>query len=130
MASPAEIAIEKFIRAWSEPDGAVRAALLEECFAEHGRMVTGAREIRGRAALAADMARFHATGQLARIRLTSAIEVRGATFRYRGAAELRDGTIAEAFDAGELDDTGKIALVLTFAGPLPELEVPRVFGAG
>lgn len=130
MASPAEAVVEKFIRAWSERDAAVRVALLEECFAENGRMVTGGREIRGRAALAADMARFHATGQLARIRLTSAIEVRGTTFRYRGAAELRDGTSAEAFDAGELDETGKISLVLTFAGPLAELEVPRVFGAG
>ncbi len=129
MASAGEVAIEKFIRAWSEPDASMRDALLEECFAENGRMVTGNREIRGRAALAADMARFHATGQLARILLTSAIEVRGSTFRYRGAAELRDGTSAEAFDAGELDETGKIALVLTFAGPLSELEVPRVFGA-
>jgi hypothetical protein len=124
MASAAEAAVEKYIQAWAEPDAAVRAGLLEACFAEDGRMVTANREVRGRAALAADIARFHATAQLVRIRLLSEIDVRGNIFRYRGAADLRDGTSPEAFDAGELDETGRISLVLTFAGPLREREVP------
>jgi hypothetical protein len=99
--------------------------MLEACFAEDGRMVTRSREIRGRAGLAEEMARFLADPRLLRIRVTSAIDARGTTFRFRGIAEFRDGTTIEAFDAGEVDATGRISLLLTFAGPLGELDEPR-----
>jgi hypothetical protein len=120
MPSPVEIAAETYIRAWSEPDPAVRATMLEACFAEDGRMVTRSREIRGRAALAEEITRLRADPRFLRIRLTSAIDARGTTFRFRGVAEFRDGTSGEAFDAGEIDATGRISLLLTFAGPLGE----------
>ncbi len=120
MPSAAEIAVETFIGAWCESDPAKRVAMIETCFAADGRMVTHGREIRGRAALAEEMTRVRADPQLLSIRLASAIDARGTTFRYRGVAELRDGTSAEAFDAGELDANGQISLVLTFAGPLGE----------
>jgi hypothetical protein len=122
MPSPVQSAVETYIRAWSEHDPAVRATMLEACFAEDGRMVTRSREIRGRAGLAAEMARLLADPRLLRVRVTSAIDAHGTTFRFRGVAEFRDGTIAEAFDAGEIDATGRISLVLTFAGPLGELD--------
>jgi hypothetical protein len=125
MPSPVEIAVDTYIRAWSERDSVVRAKMLEACFAEDGRMVTRSREIRGRAGLANEMARFLADPRLLRVRVTSAIDARGTTFRFRGVAEFRDGTTAEAFDAGEIDATGRISLLLTFAGPLGELDEPR-----
>jgi len=99
--------------------------MIDACFAEDGRMVTRSREIRGRAALAQEMARILADPQLAHIRVASAIDARGTTFRFRGIAEFRDGTIAEAFDAGEIDATGRISLLLTFAGPLGEADAVR-----
>ena len=95
--------------------------MIEACFAEDGRIVTRSREIRGRAALADAMASFLADPQFLRIRVTSAIDARGTTFRFRGVAERSDGTSPEAFDAGEIDATGRIKLLLTFAGPLGEL---------
>jgi hypothetical protein len=94
--------------------------MVEACFAEDGRMVKRSGEIRGRAALAAEMARVRADPNLLRIRLISAIDARGTTFRYRGAADCRDGTCLEAFDAGEVDADGQICLLLTFAGPLAD----------
>src|SRR4051795_6275144 len=118
MPTPVEVAVDTYIRAWSEPDPAVRATMIEACFAADGRIVTRSREIRGRAALADEIARFLADPQWLRIRLTSAIDAAGTTFRFRGVAERRDGTSAEAFDAGEVDATGRIKLLLTFAGPL------------
>jgi hypothetical protein len=118
MPSPVEIAVDTYIRAWSERDPAVRATMLEACFAENGRMVTRSREIRGRDGLAEEMVRFLADPRLARIRVTSAIDARGTTFRFHGVAEFRDGTTFESFDAGEIDATGRISLILTFAGPL------------
>lgn len=116
------MAVETYVRAVSEPDVAVRAKLMEACFAENVRMVTRSREIRGRAELTADLNRFLADPRVLRVRLVSAIDARGTTFRYRAVADFRDGTTAESFDAGEIDETGKISLILTFSGPLGDAE--------
>jgi hypothetical protein len=85
-------------------------------------MVTPSREIRGRAALVAMLTRFLEDAQLLRVRVISAVDARGTTFRYRAVAEMRDGTSAEAFDAGEIDASGQISLILTFAGPLADAD--------
>jgi hypothetical protein len=120
MPSPVEMAVDTYIKAWSERDPAVRATMIEACFAADGRIVMRGREIRGRAALADAMVNFLADPQLLRIRVSSAIDARGTTFRFRVVTERRDGTSAESFDAGEIDATGRISLLLTFAGPLGE----------
>jgi hypothetical protein len=122
MASPVEIAVETYVRAVSEPDPEVRAKMMEACFAENARMVTRSREIRGRAQLTEELNRFLADPRVLRIRLVSAIDARGTTFRYRAVADFRDGTSAESFDAGEIDETGHISLILTFSGPLGDAE--------
>ncbi|MEP7124935.1 MAG: hypothetical protein ABJE95_28660 [Byssovorax sp.] len=120
MPNALEITVTTYIRAWSERDPAVRAAMIEACFAEGGRLVTRSREIRGRAALSEAIEGFLADPTVRAIRLASAIDASGTTFRFRGVAELHDGTCLEAFDAGEIDADGRIALLLTFAGPLAE----------
>jgi hypothetical protein len=120
MPSPVEVAVDTFICAASERDPAARARLIDACFAAEGRIVTRSREIRGRAAIVAELARAHADPLFLRIRLTSAIDAQGTTFRYRAAADRRDGTSPEHFDAGEIDGAGQISLILTFAGALGE----------
>jgi hypothetical protein len=118
MPSPVEIAVDTYVRAACETDPVARGALLEACFAADGRMVTRSGEIRGRQALADSFTRFHANPQLLRIRVISAIDAQGTTFRYRAVAEFRDGTVLESFDAGQIDADGRISLLLVFAGPL------------
>jgi hypothetical protein len=120
MPSAVEVAVDTYIRAASERDPAVRARLIEACFAPEGRIVTRSREIRGRAAITSELARAHADPLFLRIRLTSTIDALGTTFRYRAAADRRDGTSPEHFDAGEIDGAGQICLILTFAGVLGE----------
>lgn len=120
MPSPVEVAVETYIRASCERDPRVRAELLATCFAENGRMVTQSREICGRAAVAEMLDRFLASPDVVRIRVTSAVEARGTTFRYRAVADMKDGRSLEAFDAGEIDEEGRIRLILTFAGALRE----------
>jgi hypothetical protein len=115
-------AVDTYIRAWSEPDPAVRRAMVEQCFAPAGRIVTRSREIRGRDELADEMTRTRADPRLLRIRVISAIDANGTTFRFRAVAELQDGTMLEAFDAGEIDEDGQISTILTFAGPLGDPE--------
>lgn len=120
MASAVEVAVDTYIRACSERDPAIRARLIEECFAVDGRIVARSREIRGRRALADFLGGFLADPRLLRIRLMSEIDARGTTFRYRAVADFRDGTSAESFDAGEIDARGRISVILTFAGALRE----------
>src|SRR5664279_3456308 len=95
-------------------------------------MVTRSGEIRGRARLTEELNRFLSDPQLLRVRVTSAVDAEGTTFRFRAVADFSNGTSAEAFDAGQIDEDGRIALILTFAGPLSDavdesmLEVEKV----
>ena len=118
MPEPVEPAVATYIRAASERDPALRAQLLEACFAEDGRFLTRSRELRGRAAVAEMLSRFHADLRPFRIRLLSVVDATGSLFRFRSLVENRDGTSDEFFDAGVIDADGKISLLLTFAGPL------------
>src|SRR5437016_3337674 len=113
-------AVDAYISAASEPDPVARAALLEACFAEDGRIVTRNREIRGRAAVADMFATLHADPQFLRIQIVSAIDAQGTTFRFLSAVERRDGQSREFFDAGQVDATGRISLIFTFAGRLSD----------
>ena|SRR5207244_1405355 len=121
MANDVETAVDTYVRAWSEHDPARRAQMIESCFAATGRIVTRSREIRGRVALANEMTRFLEDPQTVGVRVISAIDARGTTFRFRTLVERRDGTKLEAFDAGEIDANGQISVLLTFAGPLGEI---------
>ncbi len=104
--------------------------MLEACFAVDGRLVTRNRDIRGRAALDAEITRFLASEpQFLRIRLTSVLDAHRSTFRVRAVADRRDGTSSpESFDAGEVDADGRISVILTFAGPLADAEPPASLG--
>ncbi|MEO7033016.1 MAG: hypothetical protein ABI548_04185 [Polyangiaceae bacterium] len=123
MPDAVQIALEKYIQAFSERDSVARAALLEACFAVDGRLVTRSREVRGRTALDAEIARTLADPQFLRIRLTSVIDAQRTTFRVRAVVDRCDGsTSPEFFDAGEIDEAGRISVILTFAGPLGDAE--------
>jgi hypothetical protein len=122
MTSAVELAIDTYIRAASERDPTRRAALLEQCFAEDGRLVTSGREIRGREALSKMFERFWSDPETVCVRVTSAIDAGATIFRYRAVTERRDGTSLEVFDAGEINAEGRISLILTFAGPLPDAD--------
>ena len=111
---------KKNIQAAHEPDAAARAKLLEACFAADGRMVTRSTVIRGRAAVDAMIARLHADPNIVGIRMASAVDAVGTTFRFRSFVEMRDGSKTEFFDAGEIDEYGRITTLLVFAGPLAE----------
>ena len=121
MPSPVETAVQTYVRAAGERDPAMRAKLVESCFAEDGRFVTRSAVIRGRAGVDAMIARFWADPQNLGFHLASVIDAVGTTFRYRSIVERRDGTTIEFFDAGEIDADGRIATLLVFAGPLADV---------
>jgi len=118
MPSGVEVAVNTYIRMWTERDPVVRATMLEACFAADGRVVTQHREIRGRTALAAFVTRFLDDPELVGVRVTSAVDAKGTTFRFHSVVERRGGRVLENFDAGQINADGRIALLLTFSGPL------------
>jgi hypothetical protein len=121
MGSAVEVAVDRYIRAWSERDPVARAQLLEACFAIDGRIVQRSGETQGRAALATMIDQFLSDPQWLSVRITSALDAIGTTFRFRAAIERQDGTTLHLFDAGEVDETGRIRLILTFVDPLGEV---------
>jgi hypothetical protein len=119
MLSPVEIAVDTYIRVFSEADPIKRAALVESCFASNGRIVTRSREIRGHAGVLEMAKRFFDDPEVLRLRVV-AIDAQNTTFRFRALTDLRDGRTLEVNDAGEIDSEGRICLLLTFPGPLAE----------
>jgi hypothetical protein len=120
MSNPVRTAVETYIRAVCHSDRKARVALFEACLADDVRMVTRSKEILGRARLTEELNRFLSDPQLLRVRVTSAVDAEGTTFRFRAVADFHNGTSAEAFDAGQIGADGRIVLILTFAGPLRE----------
>jgi hypothetical protein len=119
MSNPIEVAARTYAATWSEPDPEARARMLEACFAVDGRIAAAGGGIHGRAAPAIDA--FLADPRRRTTRVTSAIDVQGRLFRFRAVIEAADGTpVLEVHDAGEVDAEGRIALILTYNGPLPE----------
>ena len=118
MSSLVERAVETYVAIPNERDPAGRIALIDACWAEDGRLVAhGGGTVRGRAAIAAMFERFLADSRVVRVRLVAS-DARGTTFRFRHATDYADGTVTEGFDAGEIDDEGRIRLLLAFATPL------------
>jgi uncharacterized protein (TIGR02246 family) len=117
MPTPVEIAVDTYIRAVSERDATKRAALLDSCFADDARFIPRGNVLVGRTAIAAMITRFLDDPQSGTIRV-KAIDARGKTFRFAVVNDRADGTSLEVFDAGEIDDDGRIKLILTFNGPL------------
>ena len=118
MSGRAEKAARTYVAAAEEADAERRAALLEQCWADDGRLVTRSRVLRGRAEVSAMIGELHADPRGLQARLAGPIDAQGSTFRFRSIVVDRAGaTVGEFFDAAEVDADGRITVLLTFAGP-------------
>ncbi len=112
-------AVASYAAAWVEREPARRAELLEAAVTDDVRIVLGAgnRDIRGRAALEAEIVSLQRRVPEFRIRMTSGVDVQGALCRFTGVVEGPEGRIGpEASDVCECDASGRIRLLFTFAG--------------
>jgi hypothetical protein len=113
--SPAETAARRYIAAWMTPDPAERARLVEQCFADNGRIILRGSEVRGRAALAAAIDAFATDPRGLIARITDDVEAQDPLFRFRAVFEHPDGTRYSSLqDIGEIDDSGRIATIYSF----------------
>jgi hypothetical protein len=127
MPSAVEISVNKYIQASMERDPAVRARLIEESFAEDCRIIARQSEIRGRAALVESIGRFLSDPEVLGFRVVSDIDAGSRTYRFRSVVLRRDGRELTFLDTGVLDESGRIVLQLTFAGPLADRSDPIEF---
>jgi hypothetical protein len=113
--SLAETAARRYIAAWLTADPAERMQLLEQCFAEDGRIVLGGAEMRGRAALAQAIEQFAADPRRLTARITDDVETQDPLFRFRAVFDHPDGTRHSSVqDLGEVDADGRITTIYSF----------------
>jgi hypothetical protein len=119
MSDAIERAVKSYAAAWAERDPVRRVELLAAAVTDDVRIVfaTGKRELRGRAALEAEIVSLQRRLPVERVRVTSGIDVQGNLCRFTGAVDGPKGQIGpENFDTCECDASGRITLLMTFTG--------------
>ena len=122
----AQEAVDTYGSAWSEPNEAKRRAILEKAWAEDGVYVDPTAEVVGREALVQHIGRFQsgATDNGPQIVVSSSVDVHHTThFRFSWNMVGPDGktVITPGMDYGQLDEDGRIKLIVGFFGPFPPL---------
>jgi hypothetical protein len=109
--------IEAYIAAWNEPDAGKRKVLIDKCWADDGLYCDPQADIRGRDALDATIAGFHAQAPGARIDITSTVDQHHNQLRFLWAFRTADGnTPIEGIDVGELAPDGRLSRIVGFWG--------------
>jgi hypothetical protein len=105
---------------WNEPDVERRRSMLEQVWADDGVYTDPTVELPGREALIEHISGFQQSFAGARIEPTSGVEVHHGWLRFSWSMLDGSGTVlTEGFDVGQLDDDGRIKLIVGFFGPFP-----------
>jgi hypothetical protein len=110
-----ERAVLGYVAAWNEDSPDTLAEILEECWAEHGMVISNYETVSGRRALYDRILTFRRDHPGTRGFLTSSIEHHHDIFRFTVIAVKPDGRcFSPALDVGELDASGRIERIVTF----------------
>jgi hypothetical protein len=115
--------VELYVRAWNEDDDAARRALLDSTWADGGVYRDPMSTLEGRDAVLAHIVGFRERVPGGRIEVRSGVDEHGPHFRFAWAVLEGDGSVRlEGIDVGRRADDGRIAEIVGFFGPLPELD--------
>jgi hypothetical protein len=112
--------IDTYLDAYSEPDVDRRTKLVDEVWAEDGRLIDPPLDGSGRAGISemAAAVQQHYAGHT--FRRTSGIDEHHSFARYEWELVAPDGTTAlTGLDVAEIGDDGLIRRVVGFLGPIP-----------
>jgi SnoaL-like domain len=113
--------IDTYLAAWTEQDPGRRAKLIEDVWADDGRLVDPPLAAEGRGAISDMAAALQAQFPGHTFRQASGIDAHHDHFRFAWELVGRDGTVAVAgLDVGELAADGRLARITGFFGGLPE----------
>lgn len=114
--------IADYVAAWNEPDEEKRRAHLERAWADDGIYIDPMADARGREALLAVIAGFHAQQPGARIVLASGVDQHHNQVRFRWDFLNAEGkTQIAGIDVGELGPDGRLARIIGFWAEPPPL---------
>ena len=122
----AQEAVDLYGAAWTEPDEAKRRALLEKAWAEDGVYTDPSAYVEGREALVKHIGGFlsGSGGSGPSIQIDSSVDLHHEKFlRFAWKMVGPDGqtVLSPGMDYGELDDEGRLKLIVGFFGPFPPL---------
>ena len=108
-----------YMRAWCEPNRALRQQLLERAWAADGTYTDPAAHVAGRKQLVDHIGGVFEKFPGACIELTSGIDAHHEQIRFTWRMVLADGKVLlEGVDFGELAPDGKLHRIVGFFGPL------------
>lgn len=127
----AQEAVDLYGQAWGEPDEAKRRAILEQAWAEDGVYSDPTAYVEGREALVQHIGGFMASrsgggsGAGPSIQIDSSVDVHHGKFlRFAWKMVAADGktVLSPGMDYGELDEDGRLKLIVGFFGPFPAIK--------
>lgn len=114
--------LARYLAAWHEPDPEIRRSHITAVWAPDGLFVDPRDRIAGRENLLAYITKFRQEFPGVIFEATSGFDLHHEVFRYSWQMRAADGKVQlQAFDVGQLDGQGQIALLIGFFGPFPAL---------
>ncbi len=107
-----------YLNAWNSADPAERARLLERSVSEDVEFVDPRTVLRGREALAAEIAHFQQRTPGVRVARASCVDRHHDRARYAWSIFAGGGKVMDGLDAVQLDAEGRLLRIDGFFGPL------------
>lgn len=113
--------LDHMLAAWNEPDGSRVRAHLERALAPGIRFVDPSIDVTGINGFEANVHAVQAKVPGAVYSRTSGVDNHHGFYRYHWAIHQNGELVISGFDVTEIDQSGRVALVIGFFGPVPEL---------
>jgi hypothetical protein len=110
-----------YLKAYVTHDASERNDMLDRCWAEDGVYQNPNTRTEGRANMLANIESFHQRLPGATFKLASGVDAHHGRLRFRRIMFGANGErLAEGFDIGEFDTSGRLKRITGFFGPFPD----------
>ena len=115
-----ETTIDKYLKAWTEPDGECRARLVKEVWAADGQLIDPPLTAEGHAGISEMAAAMQAQFPGHEFRRVSGVDEHHGNFRFGWELVGPNGaTTVTGIDVGEVTADGRLSRIVGFFGELP-----------
>ncbi|USG62265.1 hypothetical protein NBZ79_04645 [Sneathiella marina] len=113
--------LDHMLAAWNEPDSSLVRGHLEQALSPGIRFVDPSIDVTGIEGFEINVHDVHTKIPGAVYSRTSGVDFHHGFYRYHWAIHQNHKLVMSGFDVAEIDETGRVALVIGFFGPVPEL---------
>ena len=112
--------VDTYFAAWNETGAARRGTLIEQVWAEEGRLIDPPLTGEGHQGISDMIAAAHGQFPGCRFRRVSAVDTHHDQLRVAWELVTPEGAVAVAgTDVGEVDEQGRLVRMVGFFGPIP-----------